>query len=83
MYIFNPVIYGVMRNLNKNKEQKMKNLQVPTPTNEMVINALSDKITSLEYSLLQSDTKVMFQEEEIAKLKQENANLKHELKESK
>jgi hypothetical protein len=72
-----------MRNLNKNKEQKMKNLQVPTPTNEMVINALSDKITSLEYSLLQSDTKVMFQEEEIAKLKQENANLKHELKESK
>jgi len=61
----------------------MKNLQVPTPTNEMVINALSDKITSLEYSLLQSDTKVMFQEEEIAKLKQENANLKHELKESK
>jgi len=59
----------------------MKNLQVPTPTNEMVINALSDKITSLEYSLLQSDTKVMFQEEEIAKLKQENANLKYELKE--
>ncbi len=51
------------------------------PTDKMVINALLDKITSLEHSLLKSETKVMFQEEEIVKLKQENANLKHELKE--
>ncbi|QDP54250.1 MAG: hypothetical protein Unbinned4234contig1003_36 [Prokaryotic dsDNA virus sp.] len=69
-----------MRNLNKtNKEQTMENKH--QPTDKMVINALLDKITSLEHSLLKSETKVMFQEEEIVKLKQENANLKHELKE--
>ena len=47
----------------------MENLQVPTPTNKMVIDALMSQI------------KGMFQEEEIVKLKQENANLKYELKE--
>ena len=59
----------------------MKNLQVPTPTDKMVIDALMSQIKGLEYTLMTSETKVMFQEEEIAKLKQENANLKYELKE--
>ena len=59
----------------------MENLQVPTPTNKMVIDALMSQIKGLEYMLMTSETKVMFQEEEIVKLKQENANLKYELKE--
>jgi len=59
----------------------MENLQVPTPTNKMVIDALMGQIKGLEYMLMTSETKVMFQEEEIVKLKQENANLKYELKE--
>jgi len=61
----------------------MENLQVPTPTDKMVIDALLGRIKGLEYDYMTSSTKVMFQEEEIAKLKQENANLKYELKEVK
>ena len=71
-----------MRNENnKTGAKNMKNLQVPTPTDKMVIDALMSQIKGLEYTLMTSETKVMFQEEEIAKLKQENANLKYELKE--
>ena len=50
-----------------------------TPTDKMVIDVLSSKIKNLDHSLLESETKVQFQEEEILKLKQEVANLKYEL----
>ncbi len=51
------------------------------PTNKMVLDYLKDKIKELEYRLGASETKVVLQEDEIVKLKQENANLKWELKE--
>ena len=56
-------------------------MKMETPTKQMVIDVLAEKVKSLEYQLLQVESKVMFQEEELAKLKQENVNLKYELKE--
>ena len=52
-----------------------------TPTKQMVIDVLADKVKSLEYQLVQVEYNVMSQEEELAKLKQENVNLKYELTE--
>ena len=51
------------------------------PTDKMLIDVLASKIKSLDYSLLESETKVQLQEDEILKLKKEIAELKYQAEE--